>query len=85
MSAPSTSHENPLAGFGPNEWIVEDMYQRYLADPASVDPAWHEFFADYQPSSGGEPAASEPARSEPAEPAAGAGPAAGSGAAVAPR
>ncbi|MBB4960150.1 2-oxoglutarate dehydrogenase E1 component [Micromonospora polyrhachis] len=25
------------------------MYQRYLADPASVDPAWHEFFADYRP------------------------------------
>src|SRR5690606_37890621 len=25
------------------------MYQRYLSDPASVDPAWHEFFADYQP------------------------------------
>ncbi|HWB36682.1 MAG TPA: hypothetical protein VHA75_11725, partial [Rugosimonospora sp.] len=35
--------------FGPNEWIVEDMYQRYLADPASVDPAWHDFFADYRP------------------------------------
>ena len=41
--------ENPLAGFGPNEWIVEDMYHRYLADPGSVDPAWHEFFADYKP------------------------------------
>src|SRR5256885_13600566 len=25
------------------------MYQRYLADPASVDPAWHDFFADYKP------------------------------------
>jgi 2-oxoglutarate dehydrogenase E1 component len=49
VSAPQTSQENPLAGFGPNEWIVEDMYQRYLADPSSVDPAWHDFFADYQP------------------------------------
>ena len=29
------SQDNPLAGFGPNEWIVEDMYQRYLADPAT--------------------------------------------------
>jgi len=43
------SQDNPLAGFGPNEWIVEDMYQRYLADPASVDSAWHDFFADYRP------------------------------------
>ncbi|WP_446686792.1 multifunctional oxoglutarate decarboxylase/oxoglutarate dehydrogenase thiamine pyrophosphate-binding subunit/dihydrolipoyllysine-residue succinyltransferase subunit [Plantactinospora siamensis] len=39
-----------MAGFGPNEWIVEEMYQRYLADPSSVDSAWHEFFADYRPS-----------------------------------
>ena len=38
-----------MADFGPNEWIVEDMYQRYLADPASVDPAWHDFFTDYKP------------------------------------
>jgi len=43
------TNDDPLAGFGPNEWIVEDMYQRYLADPASVDPAWHDFFADYRP------------------------------------
>ena len=32
----STQQDNPLVGFGPNEWIVEDMYQRYLADPQSV-------------------------------------------------
>ena len=50
VSTQATSpQDNPLAGFGPNEWIVEDMYQRYLADPGSVDPAWHEFFADYKP------------------------------------
>ncbi len=35
--------------FGPNEWLVEEMYQRFLEDPRSVDPAWHEFFADYRP------------------------------------
>jgi multifunctional 2-oxoglutarate metabolism enzyme len=50
VSTQQTSQDNPLAGFGPNEWIVEEMYQRYLADPASVDPAWHDFFADYRPS-----------------------------------
>ncbi|GAA4674034.1 multifunctional oxoglutarate decarboxylase/oxoglutarate dehydrogenase thiamine pyrophosphate-binding subunit/dihydrolipoyllysine-residue succinyltransferase subunit [Phytohabitans rumicis] len=49
MSTQQASQENPLAGFGPNEWIVEEMYQRYLADPSSVDPAWHDFFADYKP------------------------------------
>ncbi|MHA6805528.1 multifunctional oxoglutarate decarboxylase/oxoglutarate dehydrogenase thiamine pyrophosphate-binding subunit/dihydrolipoyllysine-residue succinyltransferase subunit [Salinifilum ghardaiensis] len=25
------------------------MYEQYLRDPASVDSAWHEFFADYKP------------------------------------
>ncbi|GIE27573.1 alpha-ketoglutarate decarboxylase [Actinoplanes italicus] len=49
MSTQQTSQDNPLADFGPNEWIVDEMYQRYLADPTSVDPAWHDFFADYKP------------------------------------
>ncbi len=48
-SQPTPAQDDPLAGFGPNEWIVEDKYQQYLADPASVDPAWHDFFADYRP------------------------------------
>jgi 2-oxoglutarate decarboxylase len=25
------------------------MYEQFLADPSSVDPAWHDFFADYKP------------------------------------
>ncbi len=45
----STQQDNPLASFGTNEWIVEEMYQKYLSDPSSVDPAWHDFFADYKP------------------------------------
>src|SRR3954468_4011943 len=36
--------------FGPNEWLVDEMHQQYLADKNSVDPAWWEFFAEYQPS-----------------------------------
>lgn len=47
----TTSSNQPLPGsFGPNEWLVEEMYQSYLADRNSVDPAWWEFFADYRPS-----------------------------------
>jgi len=38
-----------LAAFGPNEWLVDEIYQQYLTDPASVDPAWWDFFADYVP------------------------------------
>lgn len=51
-SQPSAaSNSSPVAGFGTNEWLVEEMYQQYLADPKSVDQAWHEFFADYRPGS----------------------------------
>src|SRR3954466_4552119 len=38
------------AEFGPNEWLVDELHQQYLADKNSVDPAWWGFFADYQPS-----------------------------------
>jgi 2-oxoglutarate decarboxylase len=37
------------ADFGTNEWLVDELYQRYLADPSSVDKAWWSFFADYRP------------------------------------
>ena len=40
---------DPGADFGANEWLVEELYQRYLADPGSVDRAWWSFFADYSP------------------------------------
>jgi len=39
----------PSGSFGPNAWLVEDMYDRYRADPAAVGESWQEFFADYQP------------------------------------
>src|ERR1700722_5833927 len=37
------------ADFGANEWLVDELYQRYLDDPGSVDKAWWSFFADYRP------------------------------------
>ena len=50
--SPSTNPSVP-GDFGANEWLVEDMYERYLADPNSVDAAWHDFFADYKPGASG--------------------------------
>src|ERR1700726_603093 len=35
--------------FGPNAWLVDDMYDRFLVDPTSVSESWREFFADYRP------------------------------------
>jgi multifunctional 2-oxoglutarate metabolism enzyme len=45
-----TQHSSPeRLGFGPNEWLVDELYQQYLTDRNSVDRAWWDFFADYQP------------------------------------
>ncbi len=38
----------PSTTFGPNAWLVDEMYERYLDDPASVGERWQEFFADYR-------------------------------------
>ncbi|TSD46207.1 multifunctional oxoglutarate decarboxylase/oxoglutarate dehydrogenase thiamine pyrophosphate-binding subunit/dihydrolipoyllysine-residue succinyltransferase subunit [Rhodococcus sp. KBS0724] len=45
MSSSSTSQ------FGQNQWLVDEMYQRFQDDPSSVDPSWHEFLTDYSPES----------------------------------
>ncbi|MEU4208963.1 multifunctional oxoglutarate decarboxylase/oxoglutarate dehydrogenase thiamine pyrophosphate-binding subunit/dihydrolipoyllysine-residue succinyltransferase subunit [Streptomyces sp. NPDC026206] len=54
-SSVSTEQEgqgkSPADVFGPNEWLVDEIYQQYLQDPNSVDRAWWDFFADYKPGS----------------------------------
>jgi 2-oxoglutarate decarboxylase len=56
-----------FAGFGPNEWLVYEMYQSYLKDPESVDKAWWDFFADYAPSDTKKNGGSQKAPAAPAE------------------
>ncbi|MGC5628393.1 multifunctional oxoglutarate decarboxylase/oxoglutarate dehydrogenase thiamine pyrophosphate-binding subunit/dihydrolipoyllysine-residue succinyltransferase subunit [Georgenia sp. Z1344] len=69
-------HDN----FGPNAWLIEELYERYRQDPTSVDESWQTFFAER---AAGEPAQAQPAPAAraqvPAAPAAApAAPAAGS-------
>ena len=33
---------------GQNAWLIEEMYDRYQADPDSVSAGWRNFFADYR-------------------------------------
>ncbi len=63
MASPAVADESGrddgyrLAGsgaFGPNAWLVEDMYERFRADPESVSASWQEFFDDYRPTGGAE-------------------------------
>src|SRR3984957_19816761 len=82
-SSPTRSGESAEPGvapgsadFGANEWLVDELYQRYLDDPGSVDKAWWSFFADYRPfrgsgnGTGPQPALTEaaPAAAPPAAP-----------------
>jgi 2-oxoglutarate decarboxylase len=47
-----SASSDPFTAFGPNEWLVDDLYEQYKKDKNSVDRAWWEFFKDYKP---GEP------------------------------
>ncbi len=40
---------NSATSLGPNAWLVDEKYEQFLADPASVGESWREFFADYRP------------------------------------
>jgi 2-oxoglutarate dehydrogenase E1 component len=46
---PQGRRTSPRPEFGPNEWLVDELYQQYLTDPDSVDRTWWEFFTDYRP------------------------------------
>ena len=35
--------------FGANEWLVDEMYERYLQDPSSLDKNWLNFFTKFIP------------------------------------
>ena len=46
--APVAAPDGQGSGFGANSWLVEEMFEQFVADPASVSESWQEFFADYQ-------------------------------------
>ncbi len=35
--------------FGPNAWLVDDMFDEFCRDPSSVSESWREFFEGYKP------------------------------------
>jgi 2-oxoglutarate decarboxylase len=39
-----SSTSAPEADFGANDWLLEEMYERYTTDPSSVDETWAEYF-----------------------------------------
>ncbi|HQE30745.1 MAG TPA: multifunctional oxoglutarate decarboxylase/oxoglutarate dehydrogenase thiamine pyrophosphate-binding subunit/dihydrolipoyllysine-residue succinyltransferase subunit, partial [Propionibacteriaceae bacterium] len=47
--------------FGANDWLIEELFEQYTADPSSVDPTWAAYF-----SGGGAPSAPTPPATTPA-------------------
>ena len=41
-----SSGDTQTNGFGPNEWLVQELRESFLRDPESVSPQWREFFSD---------------------------------------
>ena len=39
----------PPDQFGPNDWLVDELYQQFLTDRNNVDPAWWDFFDGFTP------------------------------------
>jgi len=44
-----SEHNAVRAAFGANQWLVDELYEQYLTDRTTVDPAWWDFFEDYRP------------------------------------
>lgn len=63
-----------VSQFGQNQWLVDEMYERFKKDPSSVDGSWHEFFeanpgAASSPDRNSDGASRNAPAGEPAEPA----------------
>lgn len=57
----SGSEETTAGEYGANEWLVDEMYEKYLADPDSVDRTWWPVLEHYrQVRTGGTAAESAP-------------------------
>jgi 2-oxoglutarate dehydrogenase complex dehydrogenase (E1) component-like enzyme len=42
--------------FGPNAWLIEEMYRQFREQPDTVTESWRDFFEDYRPLSAPTPA-----------------------------
>ncbi len=48
LAVPESGEDSSKSSFGANEWLVDEMYERYQKDPDSVDKVWWDFFGKDQ-------------------------------------
>ncbi|MEP6842850.1 MAG: 2-oxo acid dehydrogenase subunit E2, partial [Pseudolysinimonas sp.] len=68
MSSPitGTAPDDPNSGeFGANEWLVDELYERYLVDKNSVDKSWWPVLESYHPVTDPTPTTSIPVVTSP--------------------
>jgi multifunctional 2-oxoglutarate metabolism enzyme len=58
--------EATSAEFGANEWLVDEMHERYLVDKNSVDQSWWPVLESYHQTAPADPASAAPASAAPA-------------------
>ncbi len=46
-STSSGAADDETADFGANDWLLQEMYEQYSANPKSVDASWAEFFESH--------------------------------------
>src|SRR5438067_12540335 len=69
MSSRQRPGSEPTAeSVGPNAWLVDEMYERYRADPSSVGESWRDFFDDYDDGRGNGRTAAAVTDAEPSAP-----------------
>jgi len=56
----STSDENSQDGFGANQWLVEEMYEQWTANPDAVDKEWWPVLERFHSTLSGNPASTVP-------------------------
>nr|WP_238348521.1 multifunctional oxoglutarate decarboxylase/oxoglutarate dehydrogenase thiamine pyrophosphate-binding subunit/dihydrolipoyllysine-residue succinyltransferase subunit [Ornithinimicrobium pratense] len=84
MANPPSS-DKILADFGANEWLVEEMRERFDQDPGSVGPEWRNYFENGQSSNGSSSHGSEQAQGVASSPTSGSGSSSPSTSATTPR
>jgi 2-oxoglutarate dehydrogenase E1 component len=48
LAVAESTEDSPKAAFGANEWLVDEMFEKYQQDPNSVDKVWWDFFGKDQ-------------------------------------
>ena len=66
LVVPESTEDSSMSGFGANEWLVDEMYEKYQEDPDSVDKVWWDFFGKGPRKGRASSSSAPPAREVPA-------------------